>query len=125
VVAVDKVTGRVLRRYEGTREASEAEGVPRSTIRHQCRCRSLGPGRTCFRFEREHDPNEDVRGRQNRPVAVLDGGVVSMVLDNMAEVAATLVYSQAHISRIANGKVRFGREVRQFEYMGQYREERS
>ena len=72
VVQVDKRTRRIIRRFESVDEASRSLDGEICDVRAMCRLRSANRAGWFLRYEDEFDPDEDLTGRKNCPVIVVD-----------------------------------------------------
>lgn len=122
VLAVDKVTGKVLRRYGSLADAERAEGFSHGSVCGQCKRRSLNSLRSCFRFEGDYDPREDMRGKSNRAVVALEGGRVALVFGGAREAAERLGCAPPTVAwALRSGRPLLGRfTLAKVDRMGQF-----
>lgn len=72
VYKCDKVTMKILDRYDSIKDAAIAEGISYGMLVETLQCRAVGRRPYVFRYADDYDPFESFEGKRGRPVLMLD-----------------------------------------------------
>ena len=72
VYKCDKVTMKILDRYDSIKDAAKAEGTSYSVMNFALCSRSVGRKPYVLRYADDYDPFESFEGKRGRPVLMLD-----------------------------------------------------
>lgn len=109
VVAVDKATMKVIRRYPNMKAAAKDAGVCLSTMQWHLAHKSLFPDFAAFRFEDEYDANEQYKQHmKNRPVLCKSASEETVFANTSEAAEATGLTVSAVVDAIGQRKRRGG-----------------
>ena len=107
VYKCDKVTMKILDRYDSARAAERAEGVKYGYLHCALRTRAVGTKPYVFRYASDYDPFESFEGKYGRPILVLD--VVdgkTYTFNTIDEAAKELLIAPSTVTTCLSRKIR-------------------
>lgn len=111
ILMCDKITMKVIKRFDSAGEAAKRTGEIRESIGRSCLKKHVSSGAVVWRYEEDYDPEETFDGKHNRPVEVVDTkDGAKTVYCNIGDAAYALVYCERAVNHaIRKGKLVGGR----------------